>query len=64
MQAGRSIDTIFEVEGGISNYSLSKDGKSMYVITGDGVRSLKILKIKIPNLCTMKTFLFDLILEA
>ncbi len=30
MQEGRSIDTVFEVEGGISNYSLSKDGKSMY----------------------------------
>ena len=46
MQAGRSIDTIFEVEGGISNYSLSKDGKSMYVITSEWSEEFKNIEDK------------------
>ena len=46
MQQGRSIDTVFEVEGGISNYSLSKDGKSMYVITGEWSKEFKNIEDK------------------
>ncbi len=46
MQAGRSIDTVFEVEGGISNYSLSKDGKSMYVITSEWSKEFKNIEDK------------------
>ena len=46
MQAGRSIDTIFEVEGGISNYSLSKDGKSMYIITSEWSKEFKNIEDK------------------
>jgi dipeptidyl aminopeptidase/acylaminoacyl peptidase len=46
MQEGRSIDTIFEIEGGISNYSLSKDGKSMYVITSEWSEEFKNIEDK------------------
>ena len=46
MQEGRSIDTIFEVEGSISNYSLSKDGKSMYVITSEWSEEFKNIEDK------------------
>ena len=46
MQQGRSIDTVFEVEGGISNYSLSKDGKSMYVITSEWSKEFKNIEDK------------------
>ena len=46
MQQGRSIDTVFEVEGGISNYSLSKDGKSMYIITGEWSKEFKNIEDK------------------
>ena len=46
MQEGRSIDTIFEIEGGISNYSLSKDGKSMYVITSEWGEEFKNIEDK------------------
>ena len=46
MQQGRSIDTVFEVEGGVSNYSLSKDGKSMYVITGEWSGEFKNIEDK------------------
>ena len=46
IQQGRSIDTVFEVEGGISNYSLSKDGKSMYVITGEWSKEFKNIEDK------------------
>ena len=46
MQEGRSIDTIFEIEGGISNYSLSKDGKSMYVITNEWSKEFKNIEDK------------------
>jgi len=46
MQEGRSIDTISEIEGGISNYSLSKDGKSMYVITSEWSEEFKNIEDK------------------
>jgi len=46
MQGGRSIDTIFEVEGGISNYSLSKDGKSLYVSTSEWSKEFKNIEDK------------------
>jgi dipeptidyl aminopeptidase/acylaminoacyl peptidase len=46
MQEGRSIDTIFEIEGGISDYSLSKDGKSMYVITSEWSEEFKNIEDK------------------
>ena len=46
MQEGRSIDTVFEIDGGISNYSLSKDGKSMYVITSEWSEEFKNIEDK------------------
>ena len=46
MQEGRSIDTIFEIEGSISSYSLSKDEKSMYVITGEWSKEFKNIEDK------------------
>ncbi len=41
MQEGRSIDPVFEIEGGISNYILSSNGKSMYVVTGEWSKEFK-----------------------
>ncbi len=46
MQEGRSIDTVFEIEGGISNYLLSKDGKSIYVITSEWSKEFKDIEDK------------------
>ena len=46
MQEGRSIGTIFEIEGGISNYTLSKDGKSIYVITNEWSKEFKNIEDK------------------
>ena len=46
MQEGRSIDTVFEIEGSISSYSLSKDEKSMYVITGEWSKEFKNIEDK------------------
>ena len=45
-QEGRSIDTIFEIEGGISNYLLSSNGKSMYVITSEWSKEFKNIEDK------------------
>ena len=45
-QEGRSIDAIFEIEGGISNYLLSGNGKSMYVITSEWNREFKNIEDK------------------
>ena len=33
MQAGRSVNKVFEIDGSISNYLLSADGKFIYVTT-------------------------------
>ena len=41
MQEGRSVDTIFEVEGSISNYSLSNNGKFLYVNTSEWSKEFK-----------------------
>ena len=41
MQEGRSIDPVFEIEGGISNYILSNNGKSMYVATSEWSKEFK-----------------------
>jgi len=41
MQEGRSIDPVFEIEGGISNYILSSNGKSMYVVTSEWSKEFK-----------------------
>ena len=41
MQEGRSIDPVFEIEGGISNYILSNNGKSMYVVTSEWSKEFK-----------------------
>ena len=45
-QEGRSVDTIFEIEGGISNYLLSSNGKSMYVITSEWSKEFKNIEDK------------------
>ena len=45
-QEGRSINAVFEIEGGISNYSLSKDGKSMFVITSEWSEEFKNIEDK------------------
>jgi len=41
MQEGRSINTVFEIEGGISNYILSSNGKSIYVVTSEWSKDFK-----------------------
>ncbi len=46
MQEGRSIDTIFEIEGGISNYFFSSNGKSIYVITSEWSKEFKNIEDK------------------
>ena len=46
MQEGRSVDTVFEIEGSISSYSLSKDGKSIYVITSEWSKEFKNIEDK------------------
>ncbi len=46
MQEGRSIDTVFEIEGGISNYFFSSNGKSIYVITSEWSKEFKNIEDK------------------
>jgi len=46
MQEGRSIDTVFEIEGGISNYLFSSNGKSIYVITSEWSKEFKNIEDK------------------
>tara|TARA_Y100000739_G_scaffold98218_1_gene84318 strand:- start:447 stop:854 length:408 start_codon:yes stop_codon:yes gene_type:complete len=42
MQAGRSVNKVFEIDGSISNYLLSADGKFIYVTTSEFSENLKI----------------------
>jgi len=46
MQEGRSINTIFEIEGSISNYLLSNNGKFIYVITSEWSKEFKSVEDK------------------
>ena len=46
MQEGRSIDTVFEIEGGINNYVFSSNGKSIYVTTSEWSKEFKDIEDK------------------
>ena len=49
MQAGRSVDKIFEIDGGISNYSLSADGKFIYVTTSEWSEAVSYTHLTLPT---------------
>jgi dipeptidyl aminopeptidase/acylaminoacyl peptidase len=46
LQTGRSIESIFEVEGSISNYTLSNNGNFLYIITNEWSEEFKKIENK------------------
>ena len=46
MQAGRSVNKVFEIDGSISNYLLSADGKFIYVTTSEFSEEFKNIENK------------------
>ena len=46
MQSGRSVSSVFEIEGSINNYLLSNNGKFLYVITSEWNEEFKNIESK------------------
>ena len=46
LQTGRSVESIFEVEGSISNYTLSNNGNFLYIITNEWSEEFKKIENK------------------